>query len=151
MMVTMARWLAFFGLSMALAVPAAMAQSAATPSSSARETTVSSGRPSTIKIKQDILQKRLDLLQREIEDAQRCIANASNPTLARDADGNLNRVPKTDGVNCARELNRLLFKLASLQREATQLSMDAQAASAAIQRRLQQERTRKILETVSGQ
>lgn len=122
-----------------------------TPSASATETTQSSGRPSTLKIKQNFLQKRLALLQRQIDDARRCIANASNPTLARDPEGNLNRVPKTDLVNCTRELNRLLNELSSLQRDSAQLAIEAQAASAAIERRLRQERTKKLLQAVSGQ
>jgi hypothetical protein len=150
MLTKTATCVAVLGLTAVLSVPTAMAQDV-TPSSSATETTQSSGRPSTIKIKQNILQKRLALLERQIDDARRCIANASNPTLARDTEGNLNRVPKTDLVNCTRELNRLLYELSSLQRTVAQLSVEAQAASAAIQRRLQQQRTKKILDAVSGQ
>jgi len=145
-----ARCLAVLGLTAALWVPAAIAQEVS-PSASATGVTLSSGRPSTIQIKQNFLRKRVALIERQIDDARRCIANASNPTLARDPEGNLNRVPKTDLVNCTRELSRLLNDLASLQREVTQLSVEAQAASAAIQRRLQQERTKRILEVVSGQ
>lgn len=141
---------AVLGIVAILGTSAVMGQDV-TPSASATETTQSSGRPSTLKIKQNFLQKRLALLQRQIDDARRCIANASNPTLARDPEGNLNRVPKTDLVNCTRELNRLLNELSSLQRDSAQLAIEAQAASAAIERRLRQERTKKLLQAVSGQ
>lgn len=142
--------LAVLGLVGVLTASAAMGQQVA-PAASATEVTQSSGRPSTIQIKQNFLEQQLAFLQRQIDDAQRCIANSSNPTILRDPEGNLNRVPKTDLVNCTRQLAQLQDQLARLQRQSQQLAQDAQVQAAAVQRKLQQARTRAILQAVSGQ
>lgn len=94
----------------------------------------STGRPSTIQIRQNTLNQKLRAVNSQIQIAQRCIANASRPEVLRDPQGNVNIVPSTDIVNCTRTLEALLRQLDGLNREAQQLSQDAQVAAAAFQR-----------------
>jgi hypothetical protein len=141
--------LAVLSLVGALAAPGSVAQQAS--SASATPVTQSSGRPSTIAIKEDFLRQRQAILERDIEEARRCIESASNPQTLRDPEGNINRVPQTDLVNCTRRLVQLQRQLDSLAREAKQLAQDAQAQATAIQRKLQQTKTRQILQGGSDQ
>ena len=60
----------------------------------------STGRPSTIQIRQNILNQKRRALNSQVQVAQRCIANASRPEVLRDPEGNVNIVPSTDIVNC---------------------------------------------------
>lgn len=102
----------------------------------------SSGRPSTIQIRQNILNQKRRALNSQVEVAQRCITNASQPTVLRDPQGNVNIVPSTDIVNCTRTLEALLRQLASLARESERLAQDAQAQAAALQRKQKQTQQR---------
>jgi hypothetical protein len=141
--------LAILGLVGALAVTVSTAQQV--PSSSATPATQSSGRPSTIAVKQDFLRQRQAILERDVEESLRCIESASNPQTLRDPEGNINRVPQTDLVNCTRRLAQLRRQLDSLAREAKQLAQDAQVQANAVQRKLQQTKTRLILQGGSDQ
>jgi hypothetical protein len=103
----------------------------------ATPTAASSGRPSTIQIKQNILEKKQEALQRQVDDALRCIENASNLQTLRDPQGNINLVPQTDLVNCRRQLLTYQRELQSLLRQSSRLGADATAASLQLQRQLQ--------------
>jgi hypothetical protein len=103
----------------------------------ATETVASSGRPSTIRIKQNILLQKQEALQRQVDDALRCIATASNLQTLRDPQGNINLVPQTDLVNCRRQLLTYQRELQSLLRQSSRLGSDATAASLQLQRQLQ--------------
>ena len=96
------------------------------------------GRPSSIQIRQNILNQKRRALNSQIEVAQRCIQNASQPQTLRDPEGNVNIVPKTDIVNCSRTLEALLRQLDGLAREAQQLAQNAQAEASVLQRKQQQ-------------
>lgn len=97
----------------------------------------SSGRPSTIRIKQNILEKKQEALQRQVDEALRCIANASKLQTLRDPQGNINSVPQTDIVNCTRLLRTYQRELQSLLRQSARLGDDATASSLQLQRQLQ--------------
>jgi hypothetical protein len=125
-----------------LVLPAA-AQQQTPRGATATPTVPSIGRPSSIQIKQNILNQKRRALNSQIEVAQRCIRNASQPQTLRDPEGNVNIVPKTDIVNCTRTLEALLRQLDGLAREAQQLSMDAQATASALQRKQKQSQEQK--------
>jgi len=147
---TSAKYLVGLSIVVALAASAALGQQTSR-SASATAVNQSSGRASTIQIKQNFLQQRVRLLQRQIDDALRCISTASNPTILRDPEGNINKTPQTDLVNCSRQLALLRSQLEGLQRQSQQLAQDAQVQALAVQRKLQQTKTRNILEGGSGQ
>jgi hypothetical protein len=107
-------------------------------SATATPTVPSVGRPSSIQIRQNILNQKRRALNSQIEVAQRCIQNASQPQTLRDPEGNVNIVPKTDLVNCTRTLEALLRQLDGLAREAQQLAQNAQATASSLQRRQKQ-------------
>ena len=119
-----------------LVLPAAAQQQQR--SATATPTVPSVGRPSSIQIRQNILNQKRRALNSQIEVARRCIKNASDPQTLRDPEGNLNIVPKTDLVNCARTLEALLRQLDGLAREAQQLAQNAQAEASALQRKQKQ-------------
>jgi hypothetical protein len=96
--------------------------------------TASSGRPSTLQVKQQILTLQQKQLQSALADIQRCLVQASEPTTLRDPQGNFNLVPQTDLVNCTRELRTLQRQITALARAASQLGSDAQAKAAFLQR-----------------
>jgi hypothetical protein len=121
-----------------LVLPAAAQQLQTTRSATATPTFPSFGRPSSIQIRENILNQKRRALNSQIEVAQRCIKNASQPQTLRDPEGNVNIVPKTDLVNCARTLEALLRQLDGLAREAQQLAQNAQAEASALQRRRKQ-------------
>ena len=112
-------------------------------SATATPTVPSFGRPSSIQIRENILNQKRRALNSQIEVAQRCIQNASQPQTLRDPEGNVNIVPKTDIVNCSRTLEALLRQLDGLAREAQQLSQDAQATASALQRKQKQTQAQK--------
>jgi hypothetical protein len=128
---------------LSLVLPA-VAQQQQTPRGAAATPTVPSiGRPSTIQIRQNILNQKRRALNSQIEVAQRCIRNASQPQTLRDPEGNVNIVPKTDIVNCTRTLEALLRQLDGLAREAQQLSQDAQVVAANLQKKQKQSQAQK--------
>lgn len=93
----------------------------------------STGRPSTIQIRQNILNQKSRALNSQIQVAETCIKNASRPEVLRDPQGNVNIVPSTDIVNCTRTLEALLRQLDGLTREAQRLAQDAQLEAATLQ------------------
>ena len=125
-------------------VPAAVGQQSSAGTASARQVTASSGRPSAFEIEQNIINRKIAELQRQVNEAQRCIETASMPQILTDPQGNINRVPQTDIVNCTRQLEQLERQLVSLQRQAAQLSRDAAFQASQLQGllRLQQIRQR---------
>lgn len=119
--------------------PAAWAQ---TTSAAATPVTASSGRPSTLQIRQNILARERAAIQRGIDEVQRCINDATRAQTLRDPQGNINQVPKNDIVNCGRRLRVLQDQLRSLSRRSAALTQDAQAQALALKRRLQATQTR---------
>jgi len=108
-------------------------QSNAATVASATTVGASSGRPSALEIEQNIIGLQIAELQRQVNDAQRCIATASLPQVLTDPQGNVNRVPQTDIVNCTRQLGQLERQLGRLQRKAAQLAKDATFQSVQLQ------------------
>jgi len=90
----------------------------------------------TIEIRQNILQQQKAAIEQQLKEAQRCIQNATNSQVARDPEGNINRVPKIDATNCARTAAALTRTLASLGRQAAQLERDAKVMADASKRGL---------------
>ncbi len=98
----------------------------------------STGTPSSVQIRQNILNQKRRALNSQIDVAQRCIKNASRPEVLRDPEGNVNIVPSTDIVNCTRTLEALLRQLDGLAREAQQLAQDAQVVATNLQKKQKQ-------------
>jgi len=131
----------FFGLLFLaglLLAPLTMAQSRA---ASATPVSPSTGRASSIAVRENILAMQRANIERQIDEATRCIQDASNATILRDPEGNINRVPQTDLVNCSRRLAQLQRQLEGVARQATQLSLDAGFRAARLQRQLQQKKS----------
>jgi hypothetical protein len=104
----------------------------------ARPAAVSSGRPSSIAIRANILQMQQAQIQAQIVVAQRCIRDATQSGTFRDPQGNVNVVPQTDAVNCARDLAALTRRLNSLVRESRRLAQDSTFQGTYLQRRASQ-------------
>jgi hypothetical protein len=119
-------------------------------SASATQVTTSSGRPSSIGIKQNILKQKQAALARELTEVARCIRTSGQSQVLRDPEGNVNIVPDIDVTNCARRLAQLLRQQSSLGRAANQLAQDAQAQANSAQRALEQARTKARLQAISG-
>jgi hypothetical protein len=115
-----------------LAVGAALGQT--TTSASATGVSSSSGTPSSFRIRANILAQKQAAIEQQIEVAQRCVKNATLPTVLRDPEGNLRTVPLTDVVNCTRTLKSLQRQLVSLAREADRLTRDAEATAFRLER-----------------
>jgi hypothetical protein len=125
--------LCFIGALLVVTVLPVFGQSSVfSPSSSAAASGASapSGRPSAFTIKQNFLAMQIEAIGREIRDAERCVANATNPVTLRDTAGNINRVPQTDALDCGRRLGQLTRQLQSLQRKADALARDAEQQAA---------------------
>jgi hypothetical protein len=114
-------------------VSCATAQVTTAPAS-ATPAGVSSGRPSTFTVRQNILLQQQAALEAQIRVASLCIADASKPQLLRDPEGNVNAVPQKDIINCTRQLRTLTRKLANVGRQLQKLAADAQAAAAQLQK-----------------
>lgn len=121
-------------LSCLMGVALASAQ-VTTPPASATPASVSSGRPSTFTVRQNILLQQQAALQAQIRVASLCIANASKPQMLRDPEGNINSVPQKDIINCTRQLRTLTRKLADVGRQLQKLAADANAAAAQLQKK----------------
>jgi len=121
-----------------LLAPLSIAQSVAASASPVSPSTASA---STLTIRGNILAMKQADIQRQIKEAELCIKNASNPTILRDPQGNINRVPSTDLVNCTRTLARLQRQLQVVAKQANQLSVEANFRAARAQRLLQRGRT----------
>lgn len=123
----------------------AQARASATPA------TPSSGRPSTIQIKQNMLMQQVAILQRQLIEVRRCISTASLPQVLRDPSGFVNRVPQTDIVNCSRQLQTITRKLARLNRESSQLVQDAQMQAITLQRLVAAQKAKARQQALSDQ
>ena len=101
----------------------------------ASQAQVSSGRPSALQIRRNVLLQQQAALEDQIRVAARCIQDASKPQTLRDPQGNINQVPQTDLTNCSRQLRALQRQLASLARQFERLASDADASAAQFQTR----------------
>jgi hypothetical protein len=101
---------------------------------SAQPASRSSGQPSALEIQENALNMQLAQIEGDLREVKRCISNASNPQVLRDFNGNINRVPQVDLVDCSRRLKQLERQLAGLKRQATSLSLDAQYKTQRLQR-----------------
>jgi hypothetical protein len=124
--------------------------SAASSAAAKAVSTPSGGRPSTIKVRQNIIAQKAAALQRELKELQRCITNASQLQTLRDPEGNINIVPQNDLVNCTRRLKDLQRRQDSLNREIAALSTDVQPVAAAAQRIARQAQLKSVLQALSG-
>ena len=122
-----------------------------TQATSAKPASRSTGKPSSIQIQQNILVQQNALLQGQLREVQRCIQDASLPQTLRDPEGNMNRTPQTDLVNCARKLEQLKRQSASLSRQASQLAQDAQFQGLELQGLLETKKTRTRIKGKSAQ
>lgn len=122
-----------------LFAPLSIAQSS---SASATPVSAPTAGASTLTIRGNILAMKQADIQRQIKEAELCIQNAANPTILRDPQGNINRVPSADLVNCTRALAQLQRQLQAVARQANQLSVESNFRAARVQRRLQQGRSR---------
>ncbi|MEW6141445.1 MAG: hypothetical protein AB1733_24750 [Thermodesulfobacteriota bacterium] len=113
------------------AIPEAFAAEA---SASAREVTSSTGRPSSIQVRQQFFSQQQALLLGQLQEIERCLRTSQLNVVLYDPQGNINRVPQTDLVDCGRQLQRVQRQLQSLARRAEQLNQDAQALALALER-----------------
>jgi hypothetical protein len=132
----------------ALVAPAAWAQ---TSSATATPVNTSTGRPSTLQIRQNIVARERAAIQRGITEVQRCLNDATRAQTLRDPQGNINQVPKIDIVNCGRRLAILQDRIRSLSRRSAALTQDAQAQALALRRKLQATQTKLRLQGLSAQ
>jgi hypothetical protein len=130
------------GLCVLLAAAAGMALGQAAQSASASPVTASSSRPSTLRIRQNILAQQRAVIQRELSQVQRCITDSTRLQSLRDPQGNINQVPKIDLTNCARRLRLLQDQIAALSRQTTALGQDASAQAARLLQLLQRQQQR---------
>ncbi len=147
MFVWIARFLLGLIAAFALNDPCVYAQARA----SATPATPLSGRPSSIQIKQNLLSQKIAILQRDLIEVRRCIYTSSLPQVLRDPAGFANSVPKTDIVNCSRQLQTIIRKLARLNRESSQLVQDAQMQAITIQRLLAAQKAKARQQALSDQ
>ena len=116
-----------------------------TAGASAREVTASSGRPSSIQVRQQFFNQEQAYLQRALREVQRCLTTSSLNVVLYDPRGNINRVPQTDLVNCGRRLAQLTRQVNSLARRAQSLGQDAQAVALALERAAEEQRRQQTL------
>lgn len=121
-----------------------------TQAAAATPATASSGRPSTIQLKQNALKQQQAALAREATEVSRCLSISSQTQVLRDPEGNINQVPEIDLVNCARRLAALRRQQARLARSAQQLAQDAQAQANFVQRELEEARRQARLRAFSN-
>jgi hypothetical protein len=108
----------------------------------------SSSQPSTLAIQQKILALKQAGLQRELNRISRCLKQAQ--LQLRDVRGNINRVARTDLLNCGRDLRRVQRKLANLGREADTLSRRAEAQAFFLQALIQKREALARISAASG-
>jgi hypothetical protein len=106
-------------------------------SATATPVSPSGGGASPATINQNTLAFKRSELARQLRSIQLCISDASNPIVLRDPQGNINRVPQADLINCARRLGQLQRRLASLQRQSNRLAQEAQFQAVLLQDALQ--------------
>jgi hypothetical protein len=124
---------------------------AQTSTAAATPVTASSGRPSSFQIQQNFFTIQLAGINRQLQQVQRCIANATNPQILRDPEGNINRVPKTDAITCAYQLKLMQRQLASLARQQAKLAQDASAQAGFLEVTQRQAQLQQLLKAIAGQ
>lgn len=90
----------------------------------------SSGKSSTVSIRQNQLNIFKANIERQLRKAQRCVQVSRLPVLLRDPQGNVNQVPKIDIVFCSRQVQVLSRELAAINRQLADLPKDSQSAAA---------------------
>ncbi len=110
----------------------------------------SSGRPSSFQIKQNFFAIQLANINRNLRQVERCLADAVNPQVLRDPEGNLNRVPRIDLNTCSYRLRLLQRQLASLAREQAKEAQDAGAAASFLEATRRQAQLQQMLRALSG-
>ncbi len=136
--VRLTRSVLFPMLALVLSAPLLWEAPAQAQIATARQAAPSSGRPSSVSIRANILRIQQAQIQAQIVVAQRCIKSATQTGTFRDPQGNVNSVPQTDAVNCARELAALNRRLTSLVRESQRLAQDSTFQATYLQRRASQ-------------
>ncbi len=86
----------------------------------------SSGKSSTISIRQNQLSIFKANIERQLKKAQRCVQVSRLPVLLRDPQGNVNQVPKIDIVFCSRQVQVLSRELAAVNKQLAELAQDSQ-------------------------
>jgi hypothetical protein len=124
---------------------------AQTSTAAATPVTASSGRPSSFQIQQNYFTIQLAGINRQLQQVQRCIANAVNPQILRDPEGNINRVPQVDAITCGYQLKLLQRQLASLARQQAKLAQDASAQSGFLEVTQRQAQLQQLIKAISGQ
>lgn len=89
----------------------------------------SSGKSSTVSIRQNQLNIFKANIERQLRKAQRCVQVSRLPVLLRDPQGNVNQVPKIDIVFCSRQVQVLSRELAAINRQLADLPKDSQSAA----------------------
>ena len=87
------------------------------------------GRSSSVSIRQNELNLYKANLERQLRVAQRCVETSRLPVLLRDPQGNVNQVPKIDIVFCSRKVRVLSRELAAVNKQLADLSKDGQVAA----------------------
>ncbi len=129
----------------------AQSQSAPSQAASAKPAIQSSGRPSSFQIKENILTQKSAILQGQLREVKRCITDASLPQTLRDPQGNINRVPQTDLVDCTRKLNQLQRQFQALARQGSQLAEEAKFQGEQLKIKLDVKKISARLKGKSGQ
>ncbi len=93
------------------------------------------GRSSSLSIRQNELNLYKANLERQLRVAQRCVETSRLPVLLRDPQGNVNQVPKIDIVFCSRKVRVLSRELAAVNKQLADLSKDGQLAANYISRK----------------
>ena len=117
----------------------------------AREATISSSRPTSFQIRQNVLQQQQAALEEQIRVATRCIQDSSKPQTLRDPQGNINLIPQIDLTNCSRQLRTLQRQLASLAKQFEMLASDANATAMQFQSRQQEAQRASRTRWLTGQ
>lgn len=138
------------GLLCVLFASADLCQAQVSSIATASQASASSGTPSTLQVRQQVLSQQVAAINSELREVRRCIRTASMSVVLRDPQGNINRVPQTDLVNCGRRLKTLVRQLASIQRKSAQLSQDAQVKAWAAQKATRDALRGAAIRSISG-
>jgi len=140
-----------FGLIAGLIMLSLASESGAeTQTATATAVTRSSATPSSYQIQQNFFTIQLAGINRSLRQVQRCIANAANPQILRDFEGNVNRVPQVDAINCGYQLKQLQRHLASLTRQQAKLAQDAAVQAGLLEVAQRQAQLEQLLKSLSG-
>jgi hypothetical protein len=105
------------------------AQTASTSKAAALSSSGST--PSTVAIKKQFLDIERNSVQRDIKTALRCVETAR--LNLRDIQGNINRVARTDLLNCSRRLQILTRALQQLAGRGGRLGVEAEAEARSLE------------------